>query len=448
MPLPMKKTLFVFLALACCAWAVVAQDDPDKDLKKVTRNLANYNIDPASNAGLLTESAALIEGVVKSSEFSQVAKAWQAYGDVYAEHVNHQTQALVLDPNAPVSAIDAITKTFKGYQNALKYAEKGYEKKDAINGLKTVLPNMYYLTRTILNRQDYENAYGAYVAVTGGDMLLKENGEEGIFDQGELQNAQFVTAVCANTSGKNEAAVSILEKLHDAQYDDPGVYEYLYKAYVALGQNDKAEQYLQEGRKKYPDDKGLLFAEINDALAKGKLEDLVGKLKLALKAEPNNISVPTTLGNVYDQLYQKKMVAADTLKAHAKNDSAMLLLNMAHAYYDSAVAYIQNALTLDSTHFDAIYMMGELQYNKAAELAKEMNALADDYSKEGTKKYEAKKAQMMQQFDNALPYFEKAEKLDPKDTNTLIALREIWARKGDLDKSNAYKAKLDAIQGN
>ena len=50
-------------------------------------------------------------------------------------------------------------------------------------------------------------------------------------------------------------------------------------------------------------------------------------------------------------------------------------------------------------------------------------------------------------FDKALPYFEKAESLEPKDKNTLIALKEIYAKKSEFDKSNAYKAKLEALGG-
>ena len=48
-------------------------------------------------------------------------------------------------------------------------------------------------------------------------------------------------------------------------------------------------------------------------------------------------------------------------------------------------------------------------------------------------------------FDAALPYFLKAEESDPKDRNTLIALREIYARKNQLDKAEEYKKKLDAL---
>ncbi len=48
-------------------------------------------------------------------------------------------------------------------------------------------------------------------------------------------------------------------------------------------------------------------------------------------------------------------------------------------------------------------------------------------------------------FDKALPYFLKAEENNPKDYNTLIALKEIYAKKNDLETSQAYKSKIDAL---
>jgi tetratricopeptide (TPR) repeat protein len=429
----MKKTLSLLLAVCLLTW-LGAQEDPAKDLKKVSRNLANYNLDPVANANAITESVALIEGVVKSSEYEKDGKAWLLYGNVYGEIVNGMTQALVLDPNAEITSHEAVAKTFKGYSKAIEYAVKSYDKKDAVSGLKGSLPNMYYVANTILTRQEYVNAYPAYGAVAEGELLLEANGDEGIFSKEELQNAQFVTAVCALSSERNDEAVELLMNLKKENYNDAGVYEYLHKAYLALGRSEDAEAILNEGRTKFPDDKGLLFAEINAALAKGDLGSLVDKLKIAMEAEPENISVPTTLGNVYDQLYQKALAAGD--------------METAHSHYENARLYIGKALEINPDHFDAVYMMGALEYNKAAELANEVNKLADDYSKEGTKKYNEKQAEMMAQFDKALPHFEKAESLNPDDSNTLLALKEIWARKGDFEKSNAYKEKLERIIGN
>ena len=76
-----------------------------------------------------------------------------------------------------------------------------------------------------------------------------------------------------------------------------------------------------------------------------------------------------------------------------------------------------------------------------------MNALADDYSKAGLKKYDALKAKMLAQFDEALPFFKQAETINPGDRNTLIALKEIFARKDDIATSNEFKSRLETLDG-
>ena len=50
------------------------------------------------------------------------------------------------------------------------------------------------------------------------------------------------------------------------------------------------------------------------------------------------------------------------------------------------------------------------------------------------------------EFDKALPYFQKAEKVDANDMNTLIALKEIYARKNDLELSNEFKTRIERVQ--
>jgi DNA-directed RNA polymerase subunit K/omega len=61
------------------------------------------------------------------------------------------------------------------------------------------------------------------------------------------------------------------------------------------------------------------------------------------------------------------------------------------------------------------------------------------------KKYDAAQASMLSMFDKALPFFLQAEKSDANDKNTLIALREIYARKNQMDKAEEYKKKMEAL---
>ena len=106
-----------------------------------------------------------------------------------------------------------------------------------------------------------------------------------------------------------------------------------------------------------------------------------------------------------------------------------------------------DAAEKDPTNFDAVYSQGALYYNKAATYTERINELANDFSAEGTKKYDALKAEMDALFEEALPFFLKAEEMNSKDLNTLIALREINARVNNMEKVTEYKNKIDALQG-
>ncbi len=49
-------------------------------------------------------------------------------------------------------------------------------------------------------------------------------------------------------------------------------------------------------------------------------------------------------------------------------------------------------------------------------------------------------------FEKALPYFLKADDLNPKDFNTILALKESYAKKDDFENSNKYKSRLEAMK--
>jgi hypothetical protein len=137
--------------------------------------------------------------------------------------------------------------------------------------------------------------------------------------------------------------------------------------------------------------------------------------------------VYVTLGQVYDKLYQ---------------DSVSVNPVGAEEYFAKAMTNYQKALTIDAKSFDAVYSIGALWYNKAAAFSIELNRLAADVTPAGNKKYDAKKVQMDDAFSKAMPFFIQAEQLHADDINTLVALKEIYARQEKYDKVEEYKQKL------
>jgi len=420
----MRKVLFLIL-LASAGVNLVAQD-PVKDMKKAARSLATYNLDPSLNADKLTEAVSLANSSISDPLNQADPIAWQTYGDVFMTLVNNDVGHFVIDPAYQVSDPLAAGKTFKGFKMASELATKPYQSKDAMKALSAGIQNLYYMGSALYQSKNYEGAYEAFKATYEGYELLKKNNEPTTFDEAEHNKALYYAGLCAQQAGKLDEAKAVYKKVVETGKAEPGVYEALIVLYK---DEDPAlsEKYLMEARQKYPDDQALLYAEINLLLAKGELTSLISKLEQALAMDPNNASIYITLGQIYDKLYQ---------------DNAAVDPVLADEYFNKGMSYYQQALTKDPKSFDATYSVGALWYNKAAAYSIELNALANDYTPAGTKKYDAKKVQMDETFIKALPFFQQAEVLNPKDVNTLIALKEIYARQDKFDQVEIYKKKL------
>jgi tetratricopeptide (TPR) repeat protein len=431
----MKKLVLGFLAFLMVAVSVQAQDA--KDLWKDAQKAFNrYNLDPTNNKADLKEAKQKIDEAVQVGEGKTWARVWNTKGEIYNEiaiQVVTVRQLGMGDASELPQVDNPALVAFEAFANGLKYAEKGFEEKDAIKGLQTVQPNLSNLGVFHYEDQKFEGAYKSFKAVIDAHKLLKEKGEESTLDaEEEYHNQMYITGLAALNANSLDKAKPYFEELYNMNYDKPSIYEAMYKIEAQESSPEAAYKYLQKGRERYPEDVTLLFADINHALQTGQLDALLGKLQDAIQKEPNNVTLYTTTGSVYDQLYQKAVSSDDEEKAQE--------------YFDKAMENFNKALEINEDNFDAIYSIGTLYYNKAAAMTQDLQKLADDYSKEGIEKYEALKEKIFAEFDRALPYFQRCEKLDPNDVNTLIALKEIYARKDNLEVSNEFKKRLETVQ--
>lgn len=457
----MKKLLLGLLSLFLFAGTALAQNVLDKidqaeDFSKdANKALGSFNLDQTGNRSKLLEARNLIDqaselvenismddlkgAVAKEKDVDKVKKKMSTIfyrkGKIYDDVTSQITGLKQLGgvPEEFASVSDPAIASARGYAKALAFAVKKYQIKDAVTGLQSAQGSLNNIALFSFEENKYAEAFRNFAENLKVHDLIKEQGGTSTLDDTKAYNDQMYYAALAALNGKKEQdAADLFEKLYAANYDNPLVYDGLYRINSADGDLEGAYKYLEAGREKYPEDVSLLFAEINHFLRLNKLDELIDKLKAAIAAEPSNISLYSTLGNVFDNLYQRE--------EQEKN------MEKANEYFNSALDYYEQALEKDATYFDAIYSIGALYYNKAALMTKELQDLDGDYTKEGLKKYEAKKKEVFGEFEKALPYFKRCEKLNPSDLNTLIALKEIFARKDDLPTSNAIKERLDKVQ--
>lgn len=431
----MKKVLFPLVGFLLLAGFAQAQEDGAKLAKQAGKALAAYNIDPTSNAAKLDESKQKIDEALKLPDAQALSSAWLTKGDVYSTLLMKDMAKRMVPGNekSPLTGDNDALEAFEGYKKAFETpTAKKYEKSDAVKGIASVEGHLINIGVSKYEAQQYDKAFRSFQAALQAHDILAANSQKSVLDDPEqLENQTYITALAAQLAKRNDDAMKYYSKLYEKGNAKPAIYEGLYNLKLEAKDDAGAEKILAEGRAKHPDDTGLLFAEINVYLRQGKLNVLTDRLKEAIAKEPTNVALYVTLGNVYDNLYQT--MSKEKNEAKAKE------------YFEEAKKYYTQASERDPKSVDAVYSLGALYYNKAAVRTQEMNALPEDYSSAGLKKLQVLKDEIMGLFDQALPYFQKAESLDPNDTNTLIALNEIYARKED-ELSLEFKKRLDTVR--
>jgi tetratricopeptide (TPR) repeat protein len=446
----MKKLIFGCLTFLALTFTVQAQEDPAKALKKAGNALKSFELDQAANLDKLHEAVDMITIAVAASETNGDPSTWQAQGDIYNTIANQIVSIQQLN----IGSLDALPQVenpalvaFNAYQKALSMADKKYQTKDALRGIRAVQTNLNNMGIYAYEAGEFADSYSNFNGVLTAHELLTQNAEVSMLDSEEAVNDQiYITGLAALNANEIDAAAPLFIKLKNSGTDKAAIYEALYKIEAAEALDpysklpeaektallEKAYVNLQEGRAQFPDDISILFAEINHFLRINKLDVLITKLESALEKEPDNISLYTTMGNVYDNLYQRE----------AKDGNG----EAAATNFEASLKYYKQALDKDPEYTDATYSIGALYFNKAANMTQELSLLADDFSKEGQRKYDALQAEVAEVFETALPYFITVEKQKPSDINTLIALKEIYARKSDFTMSNEFKTRLETAQ--
>lgn len=427
----MKNFLFL-LAFVLLAGYAQAQDG-ERALRKAGSALSAYNIDPSNNLSKLHEAVQEIKLAMDDPTIAATVKGWQTQGDIYLEISNQIVNIKQLN----FGKIEDLPKVdnpglvaYEAYMRALQLSVKKFESKAALTGLRQLQSNLYNLGIMAYENGDYTSAFSDFEAVLNAHKTLKDNGEESSLDETNVYNDQlYITGLAALNAQELPKAKPYFLKLYELKTDKPAVYEALYT--ITAAENiEEAYTYLDAGRKMYPDDVSLLFAEINHFLRINKLEELISKLEAAIAKEPKNVSLYSTLGSVYDNLYQREAQAGNKAKADA--------------FLNSALDYYQKALAIDPNFFDAIYSIGAVYFNRAASLINEQKNLGLSAAEQ--KRYDVLQTEITAEFEKALPYFKKCEGMNPNDLNTLIALKEIYVRINDPVTSNVFKSRLEKVQ--
>lgn len=374
-------------------------------------NAQNSKVTTAANAryaGEYDKAKQAIDEAILNEKTSVQAKTWVIRGDIHND--------IAKDTTGKYSNIaNPLDAAFESFKTALTMEDSKNYKVKVAEGLFTTYNLFFMKGLDAYNAGNIEDAYKNFYMANQANMIQMDANPLAILDTGVFYNMGLM----AERLGKTAEAIAVYQKLLDIKYEDKDLYTKLSNLYTEGGRADEALKILEAGRAAMPNDKDIMIAELNYYINANKLDILVTKLESAIALDPKNTDLYFVLGTTHGEL----------IKLDSTNGKM---------HFDAAIVAYDKALALDPNRFDINLNAGALFYNTAIEMNKVMNALPLEKEKE----YESLKVERNKLYSRALPYFENAYKIDPTNTDCMLALKEIYVRLDMKEKADEMKAKL------
>lgn len=384
----MKKiTLVVFLLASVIAYG---QKPVKPNLNKALKSLQD---------GKLDEAKEMIDLATTYEKTKDDGKTWYYKGLIYSAldtTSNATYKALAQEPltiaMASFSKADSLEKGGKEYfilpPNSVLPITKKMQLKTLAN---------YYLNKGALVYQDdkFEEALVSF--------------EKTAFIEPKDTMGYFYAGYAAHSLENYDKAIYNFQKHIENGGTSPNAFLIMYQIYAGPKQNkEKALEIIKQGKAKLPNNKEIAKAELGLLIDLDRIDEAKTGLEKACVQDPTN------------KIY-------------------FFYLGYVNARLEDAVAAKKNfdeALKLDPNYFDAQFQLAQLYFADAFKSMKEMNALGISAA-DKKKKLELDKI-VVDKYRIAMPYMEKAEKLDPSNTDVLEKLSNIYYNLGE-------DAKLDRI---
>jgi tetratricopeptide (TPR) repeat protein len=284
-----------------------------------------------------------------------------------------------------------------------------------------------------VNNQIYKKltSTGDFVAASvNGTLEADANIKYAVYGNGIVSAEDTTTlancALVADRGAIYDKAKLYYQKMIDINQGFGNTYSSLVNVYLMMKDTVGGMDMLKKGRVAYPNDINLVITETNYFLKTNNSKEALNNLNIALTAKPKDANLYLVRGNIYDNLANPKDAAGkDMEKPKDYNEK----LKLAESDY-------QKAIELKPDYFDAMYNLGVLYNNHGVALNKIADKITDNA------KYKEANDLATAEFSKALPVLEKALEVNPKDRNTMYALKQIYARMQLLDKLKAMNEKL------
>lgn len=350
------------------------------------------NINKALNAfkaGKLDEAKEIIDAATTYEKTMNKGDTWYYRGLIYAAIDTSSNEAY---HNLAPDAIDVALESFK----------KADELSDGKSEYNIIGDNGL----PILKPQQID--YWASSYINKGATLYQQDDLEGALANFEktskiLPNdttAYFYSAIVAHGLEKYQLSYDKFRAYIDNGGNQADAYSMMLNMLNGpLDNKEKALELVREAKQKFPNHADFGKVEIGTLIDMGRIEEAKTGLEEAVKKEPDNKILHFYLGYVNSSLGNS----------------------------EAAIKSYEEALRIDPNYFDAQLLIAKEMYKPAEKIKREMANLGITPA-DRKKKLELDN-QLVEKLKAALPYWEKAEKMNPTEMEVLDALSSIY---GDL----------------
>ena len=343
----------------------------------------------ANKEGDYRAASTYIEQAILIEKSNTKDKTWRYRGDIYL-NISRDTSLTMEYPNA-------LRISMESYLKAKELDLKERYKEEIMFGLNQVQIGANGKGISYYNTTSFD------LAATSFDLAAEVARTFKIVDTMAVYNS----ALCYEKANMTDMAIERYKDCADIEYQVPNVFLFISTLYRNAENDEAALKTLQEARVSYPREQSLIIEELNIYLTNKDFERAKANLELAAEQDPTNEILWFSLGSVFDNL----------------------------GNYDEAILAYQKAIDVKSDYFDANYNLGALYFNKAVLGINEANEM---WKPRMTKTEAASQKKLEEDsksmFVTARPYLESAFEVDPADLETILSLKDIYARTGEDDK--------------
>jgi len=371
--------------------------------------------------GDFNEARNLIKGALEHAETKDDPKTWFVAGQVEDAQFNAENTKSILgqQPNEPVM--------YEALKNALPFFLKAYELDQRPDERGRVRPRYNKNIIGILGanhgsylngggywftERDYHKAFDFFEQYIEIANLPFMAGTKTAAKDSTYMMVQYYSGMVSTQLDNPELAIKTLNRAKELPYNLNDILQWLCAEYIQINDSLNLEKTYEEGYKFFPDSSYYLFSLINVYITSDRNDKAIDMLNTAIAQDPSNSQLYQALGSVYER---------------GTNES------------DKAEASFIKALEFNQEDAGNNFNVGRIYYNQGVNKLNEVNLITD------VNLYNQEKSVVQNLFEKALPYFEKAHRLEPDEVEYMVGLRGIYYNLGMSNEFNEIDKKMESL---